>query len=77
MTLPSEQVYAINNTREFLRELSSGPAMKVSVIRARARSCLRHYPPDYILLQKWQDTVCTHGHDREFCRECKKVTGAK
>ena len=77
MTLPSEQVYALKATREFLRELLSGKAMKVSVIRARAGSCLRHYPHDYEIRNRWSASVCDHGQDREFCQICQKDAGSQ
>jgi|TARA_Y100000296_G_scaffold65694_1_gene77412 hypothetical protein len=46
MTLPREEVYAINRTREFLRSLidpKKTPRIPKS-IREEAIGCLRHYP---------------------------------
>ena len=74
MTMPSEQVYALEATHKFLRDLHIGKAMKVCVIRARAASCLRHYPQEYEIRNRWRDSVCDHGQDREFCRICRKET---
>ena len=51
MTLPNERLYAINKTRNFLRQLlNREETPKVpKPIRLAALSCLRHYPGDWEL----------------------------
>jgi hypothetical protein len=49
MTLPPERTYALNNAREFLRDLldpKKTPRIP-SLIRQRARGVLKHYPTEY------------------------------
>ena len=72
MTLPSEQVGALKRTREFLREILNGARMPTKVLRDKAYSCLRHYPWDLHIDQRWDDDVCEHGEDRQWCRKCGK-----
>jgi hypothetical protein len=74
MTLPSEQLYALNRTRDLLRSLLTGPRMPMIALRSEASSCLRHYPGQYTLEQRWAEDVCEHGKDRQFCRDCDKPT---
>ena len=73
MTLPSEEVRALQMTREFLRDILHGPRMPTMILRQRAGSCLKHYPWDIYIQKRWLDDVCEHGKDRQFCRECKEV----
>ena len=47
MSLRYEQYHAIGMTREFLRDIISGKAMKVSELRKMAMACLHHYPHLY------------------------------
>ena len=54
MTLPYEEVYALQSSRKFLRELLLGPRMTMKDLRERARSCLRHYPHDYAIEAHWR-----------------------
>jgi hypothetical protein len=46
MSLRSEQYYALKKTQDFLRDLlfTDTRPKKVSELKARAHSCLRHYP---------------------------------
>ena len=45
MTLPSEELKTLDvTTREFLRDLATGPRSPTKALRARARACLHHYP---------------------------------
>ena len=74
MTVPSESLRALKRTRTFLREISTGKAMRITELREKARSCLHHYPFDCHLDQRWSDDVCEHGTDRQWCRECGKPT---
>ena len=71
MTLPSEQLRSLATTRQFLRDLSTGPRLPMLVLRSRARQCLRHYPGSYTLATRWADDVCEHGQDRQWCGQCK------
>lgn len=73
MTLPAEQVHSLKRTREFLRSLliSKETPRVPRVVRDEAYSCLRHYPGDYHIDQRWADDVCTHGTDRIFCKKCE------
>jgi hypothetical protein len=73
MTTPVESLRALKRTREFLREISVGKAMRIGVLRAKARDCLHHYPFDCHLDERWADDVCEHGYLRELCRKCKEV----
>jgi hypothetical protein len=75
MTLPSEELRALSNTRRFLRWIlceARAKDLRIKDLRDRAASCLRHYPWESTLMEKWSDEVCEHGDDRRFCRECKK-----
>ena len=74
MTLPSESLRAVKRTREFLREISTGKAMRVTELREKARSCLHHYPFDCHLDERWADDVCEHGDMRVWCRKCDVTT---
>ena len=74
MTLPSEEVYALYRTREFLRSLMDPKATKVpKSVRAAASGCLRHYPWQSHVEERWGEDVCEHGDMRIFCRKCKEV----
>jgi len=72
MTLPSEEVSALKRTHEFLRELLTGPRLPMKVLRDKAYSCLRHYPWDIHINERWSDDVCEHGTDRQWCPKCDK-----
>jgi len=55
MTLPYEEVYALERTREFLRKLLD-PKQTPRVpraIRKEAGTCLRHYPWQSAIVSKW------------------------
>lgn len=71
MTLPNEELRALERTREFLRDIATGPRSPTKVLRERARSCLRHYPFEVHLKTRWSDDVCEHGEMREWCKKCK------
>ena len=72
MTLPHEEVLAIETTRQFLRDLLDPRATpRVSRdIRRRAGSCLHHYPMQHHITRRWADEVCECGDTRELCRKC-------
>jgi len=75
MTMPSEELRALSKTRSFLRWIlveARAKDLRIKDLRERASSCLRHYPYEITLLEKWSDKVCEHGNDRIFCMECKK-----
>lgn len=69
MTLPYEQVYALQNTRRFLKDTIIGENLKGRVtaamkqeIRRMASLCFRHYPSDieiesYWMSGKWKEGV--------------------
>ena len=71
MTMPSEEVLALERTRAFLWDIATGPRAPTLVLRERARRCLRHYPFQFHVERRWADDVCEHGRDREFCAECR------
>jgi len=72
MTLPSEEISALKRTREFLREIMTGPRMPMKAMRDRAYSCLKHYPWDMHIDERWSDKVCKRcGRDLEWCK-CEK-----
>ena len=75
MTLPDQEVRALNQTREFLRELLD-PKKTPRVpreIRRRASGCLHHFPFQIHIERRWSDEVCEeHGNMRQFCRECRQ-----
>ena len=72
MTMPSEEVWALKNARDFLRALLMGPRLPMKELRKQAYDCLRHYPCPSTIDRRWRDKVCRHGKDIEFCRECIK-----
>jgi len=53
MTLPDERYRALKQSKKLLEELCDpGKTPRVpSIIRDRARGCLRHFPSDYDLEQ--------------------------
>ena len=69
MTLPSEELRAIKNTREFLRELLQVKAkdLRVGWIRERVCRLLSHYPWDLHIEARYDD-VCECGIDKQWCR---------
>ena len=72
MTTPAEEVRALRYTRDFLRALLD-PAQTPrvpKVTRKWAANCLRHYPFQFHITERWKDDVCEHECDRRFCREC-------
>jgi hypothetical protein len=51
MTLPFERTLAVLKTQEFLLDLAFSPAnMDPELLRARARTLLRHFPEDVDLI---------------------------
>jgi len=72
MTLPSQEVHAIETTREFLRDILTKPRMPMKVLRDRASSCLHHYPFKSHIDMRWSVDVCEHGNDRQWCQECDR-----
>lgn len=76
MTMPYEEVTALKRSRKWLRHLLTAPRMTLKELRDGSYSCLRHYPPDYTIDEKWSDEVCEHGDDRRFCNKCEKVGDA-
>ena len=44
MSLRYEQHRALKMTREFLREILTGPRMPTKALRERASRCLHHFP---------------------------------
>jgi len=73
MTLPSEEVYSLKRTREFLRRIITGPRQPQKALKDEAHSCLRHYPWDMHIEKRWAKDVCEHGTDRVFCQKCKSA----
>lgn len=73
MTMPSEQVSALKRTRDFLRSILLEPRRPQFALKAEACSCLRHFPFDYVIDDKWSDEVCVHGEDGQWCPECKHL----
>ena len=61
MTLPSEELQALKNTRELLRFLIQSNLTTIRkearVIRERARRCLKHYPWDMYLDDMWEERI--------------------
>jgi len=57
MTLPFEEVSALKKSREFLRALLD-PKQTPRIpkhVRQRAGACLRHYPWDMRIEEKWPE----------------------
>jgi len=50
MTLPDERYRAVVQTQKFLVEILSTPRVP-KAIKDRARSCLRLYPSDWVMLR--------------------------
>ena len=48
MTLPYERRWAVNNTREFLRDIGMNESLPEEV-RKEAWRCLKHYPGEYYM----------------------------
>ena len=48
MTLPYERRWAVNNTREFLRDIGMNESLPQEV-RRQAWRCLKHYPGEYYM----------------------------
>ena len=71
MTLPSEEVRALQYARDFIRDCATQPRMPMKELRDRAFRCLRDFPLDYTIARKWADQVCIHGRDRQWCRQCE------
>ena len=44
MSLRYEQYSALSRSRQFLRELLSGPRLPMKELRKRASGCLKHFP---------------------------------
>jgi len=60
MTIPAEELRALRKTKVFLEFLLSpefGHMTSVSEIREQARSCLRHYPWDHVIIEEWQERI--------------------
>jgi len=73
VTLPIEEVRSLKYTHEFLRKLLERPALKMKQVREEACRCLRHYPSDYKIDEKWKTEVCEHSEDRRWCTKCKEA----
>ena len=73
MTMPSQEVYALRRTRDFLRRLIAEKRIPQKELKAEALSCLHHYPWDMHINERWSDDVCEHG-DRRWCGICEKST---
>ena len=71
--MPHEEVRALRQTRDLLRDLIQPYATPrvPKVIRDRAARCLRHYPFDCHIVNRWADDVCECGDSREFCDKCR------
>lgn len=71
MTLPFERMNSLKNTRDFLRSLLDPKATpKVPKdIRKQAYSCLKHFPPDYILEDVAEMMPEMFGSDKEKVAE--------
>ena len=76
MTLPSESLRAVKQTREFLRSILTENRRPQFALKELASSCLRHYPFDFNLDKYWSEHVCEHGNDRIFCRKCRPIETA-
>ena len=61
MSLPSEELYALEHTREFLRSLLKRNLTQIrkdaKSIRDEAGSCLKHYPWKYHLDKMYQRRI--------------------
>jgi hypothetical protein len=56
VTLPDEELRAIKETRKFLLDLSDRTEKRIpSATRARARRCLRHFPYDVVIEDRYPD----------------------
>ena len=54
MTLPYEEKYAVNNTREFLRSiLAMKGRVRLTELRKQAGRLLKHYPMEYRVEKLW------------------------
>jgi hypothetical protein len=59
MTLPYEEVYALNNTRQFLRDLLDPQKTPKVPLKYRigARACLKHFPMEYRVDKVYRDEI--------------------
>jgi len=59
MTLPTEELWTLKNTRQFLRDLldpKKTPRVP-SAVRKEASRCLKHYPFDYYLDKMYKERI--------------------
>lgn len=73
MTTPAEQVRSLKRTHDFLRSILTESRRPQRALKEEASSCLRHFPADYVINDKWSDSVCVHGDDGQWCPECKHL----
>ena len=59
MTIPQEELRAINNARELMTWLISDFNSKTGVkaVKAKARKCLRHYPSPMNIQSVYRDEI--------------------
>jgi len=64
MTMPYQELYALQNAREFMRDLlDPKKTPKVpKAIRHRAYCCLKHYPWEHKVQEVWGKVVDEHEH---------------
>lgn len=76
MTMPSEEVRSLSQSRQFLRDLldPSKTSRVPRAVREQAIHCLHHFPFECHIEQRWADDVCKCGKDREFCKECMECS---
>lgn len=61
MTIPVEEKWALQKTRDFLRQILHKNLTEIKKdarkIRKEAGSCLRHFPPDYRIEDIWDPII--------------------
>ena len=59
MTMPDEELWALQRTNKFFEWIAMeyNSKTKVSEVRERARACWRHYPWDTTLAEMWKPRI--------------------
>ena len=51
--MPSQSLHAVKRTRDFLRSILTENRRPQFALKELAYSCLKHYPYDYVIEDKW------------------------
>ena len=60
MTIPAEELRSLIYAREFLSQLATGKAMKISELRKECFIRLRHFPHESLIEDMWKERIAEY-----------------